>query len=96
MHSFYRLNLFINKNKIKQIKLIEQFNKKKINCGVGACPEIYKEKIFRKFKFFPKKKLSNAKLLCETSIVFPIDPNRNIKKIKLEIKYIKKILNNYL
>ena len=96
VHSFYRLNLFINKNKIKQIKLIEQFNKKKINCGVGACPEIYKEKIFRKFKFFPKKKLSNAKLLGETSIVFPIDPNRNIKKIKLEIKYIKKILNNHL
>ncbi len=68
----------------------------KKNCGVGACPEIYKEKIFRKFKFFPKKKLSNAKLLGETSIVFPIDPNRNIKKIKLEIKYIKKILNNHL
>jgi dTDP-4-amino-4,6-dideoxygalactose transaminase len=96
IHAFYRLNLFINKNKINQIKLLEQFNQKKIDCGVGSCPEIYREKVFKKFKFYPKKRLTNAKLLGETSITFPIDPNRNIKKIKLEIKYIKKILNNYL
>ena len=96
IHAFYRLNLFINKNKIKQIKLIEQFNKKKINCGVGSCPEIYREKIFKKLKFYPKKRLSNAKLLGEISIVFPINPNRTLIKIKLEINYIKKILNRYL
>jgi len=95
-HAFYRLNLFINKNKIKQIKLIEQFNKKKINCGVGSCPEIYREKIFKKLKFYPKKRLSNAKLLGEISIVFPINPNRTLIKIKLEINYMKKILNRYL
>ena len=29
VHAFYRLNLFINKNKINQIKLIEELNKKK-------------------------------------------------------------------
>jgi len=96
IHAFYRLNLFINKNKIKQIKLIEQFNKKKINCGVGSCPEIYREKIFKKLKFYPKKRLSNAKLLGEISIVFPINPNRTLIKIKLEINYMKKILNRYL
>ena len=45
VHAFYRLNLFLNKNKINQRKLIQQFNKNKINCGVGACPEIYREKI---------------------------------------------------
>ena len=96
IHAFYRLNFFINKNKIKQIKLIEQFNKKKINSGVGPCPEIYKEKIFKKLKFYPKIRLSNAKLLGETSIVFPINPNRTLIKIKLEISYMKKILNKYL
>ena len=44
VHAFYRLNLFINKNKINQIKLIETLNKNKIDCGVGSCPEIYQRK----------------------------------------------------
>ena len=96
IHAFYRLNLFINKNKIKQNKLIQQLTKNKINCGVGACPEIYKEKIFKKLKLYPKKRLVNAKLLGETSIMFPINPFKSLIKIKSEINLIKKILNNYL
>ena len=96
VHAFYRLNLFINKKKINQIKLIEQLNKKKINSSIGSCPEIYREKVFRKTKFFPKKRLANAKLLGETCITFPINPNRNLIKLKSEIKYIKKFLNKYI
>ena len=96
LHAFYRLNLFLNKNKIKQIKLIEQLNKNRINCGVGSCPEIYNEKIFRKLKLNPKKRLPNAKSLGETSISFFIDPYKSLKKIKSEISLIKKFLNNYL
>jgi len=96
VHAFYRLNLFINKNKIKQNKLLQQISKKKINCGVGSCPEIYREKIFKKLKFYPKKRMFNAKLLGETSVMFPIDPNRSLAKVKSEIDSIKKILNKYI
>jgi dTDP-4-amino-4,6-dideoxygalactose transaminase len=95
-HAFYRLNLFINKNKINQLKLIEQLNKKKINCGVGSCPEIYREKIFKKLNFYPKKRLLNAKLLGETSIMFPINPYRSLSEIESDIIIIKKILNKYI
>jgi dTDP-4-amino-4,6-dideoxygalactose transaminase len=95
-HSFYRLNLFINKKKINQFKLMEQFNKKKIECTVGSCPEIYRERIFKKLGLYPKKRLPNAKLLGETSIMFPINPNKSLTKIKAEINSIKKVLNNHL
>lgn len=95
-HAFYRLNLFINKKKIKQYKLIELLNKNKITCFVGSCPEIYREKIFGKFKFYPKKRLSNAKLLGEVSLMFPIYPNKALKKIKSEISTIKKILDKFV
>ncbi len=95
-HAFYRLNLFINNINIKQLKLIEQLNKIKINCGVGSCPEIYREKIFKKHKFYPKKRLLNAKLLGETSIMFSINPNVSVTKIKNDINSIKKVLNKYL
>ena len=76
--------------------MIQQLNKNKINCGVGSCPEIYREKIFKKLKFYPKKRLVNAKLLGETSIMFPINPNISLTKVKLEINFIKKILKSYL
>ena len=95
-HAFYRLNLFINKNKIKQNKLIQQLNKNKINCGVGSCPEIYREKVFKKLKLYPKKRLPNAKLLGETSIMFPINPNKSEREVKSEINLIKKIFNRYV
>jgi dTDP-4-amino-4,6-dideoxygalactose transaminase len=94
-HAFYRLNLFINLKKINQIHLINELNKKKIYCSVGSCPEIYKEKIFKKLKFYPKKRLANARLLGATSIAFPINPQRSLSDIKAEINAIKKILNSY-
>jgi hypothetical protein len=43
----YRLNLFINKKKINQIKLIEQFNKNKIECGVGHVQRFIKKKFLK-------------------------------------------------
>ena len=95
MHAFYRLNFFINNNKIKQNKLIQQLNKQKIDCGVGACPEIYREKIFKKLKI-KNKKLKNAKLLGDTSITFPINPNRNLDKIREEISIVKNLLKKYI
>jgi dTDP-4-amino-4,6-dideoxygalactose transaminase len=96
IHAFYRLNLFINKNKINQNKLILKLNERKINCGVGPCPEIYREKIFKKMKLSPKKRLPNAKLLGETSLSFPINPNKTSKQVMYEINVIKKILDKFI
>jgi len=96
VHAFYRLNLFINKNKINQIKLIEELNKKKVDCSVGSCPEIYREKIFKKFKFYPKKRLFKARLLGETSIMFPINPYKSLNQIKKEILTSKRVFNKFL
>ena len=95
-HAFYKLNLYINPKKINQIKLIKELNKNKIQCGVGSCPEIYREKVFKRYKFQPKIRLQNAKKLGETSLVFPINPYKKISLIKKEIFIIKKILSSYI
>ena len=94
-HAFYRLNLFFNKTNI-QTKFLMEAAKKNIQCAVGSCPEIYREKIFKKLKFYPKKRLINAKFLGKVSIMFPINPNINLKRVKFEINSIKKILNKLL
>ena len=96
VHAYYRLNIFINKQKINQIKLIEELNKNRIDCGIGSCPEIYREKIFRKLKTYPKKRLVNAKLLGETSIMFRINPNKSLNQVKKEILKSKRVFKKYL
>lgn len=95
-HSFYRLNFFLNIKKINQIELIDKLSNVNISCGVGACPEIYREKVFKRLKVYPKKRLPNAKFLGKTSIMFPINPYKSFIKIKSEINSIKRILNNYI
>ena len=95
-HAFYRLNLFVNIKKVEQIELINLLNKKKINCSIGSCPEIYEERVFKRLKLSPKKRLLNAKLLGKTSLSFPINPNRSVISIKSDINYIKKELNKYI
>jgi len=95
-HAFYRLELFINIKKIKQHELIKKINDNKIFCSTGSCPEIYKENIFKRSKIYSKIKLSNAKILGNKTIMFPITPSKKLKKIKIEIKKIQKIFNQYI
>lgn len=96
LHSFYRLNLYINKKKINNVNLIEQLKKQKIQCMVGSCPEIYRERFFKKNKIFQNVRLKNAELLGKTSIVFPINPKKSIKIYKKEMIKIKNILKKYI
>ena len=87
--------MFLSKKGI-QIKLIEKLNKKKINCSVGACPEIYKETIFKKLNIYPKNKLINAKNLGESSLAFSINPFQSLAKIQGEISIINKTLKDFV
>jgi len=96
VHAFYRLNLFFKKtNLIKRSKILKRLINNGIKCGVGPCPEIYREKIFKKLKFNEKNRLINAKKLGETSIIFYINPNKSLVSIKKEILLIKKIIKNF-
>ena len=95
IHAFYRLNLYINPIKINQLDLISKLNKKKIQCGVGPCPEIYREKVFKTTKSSPKNRLKKAQLLGKISIVFSINPQRTLSSVKSDINNIKNTLKNY-
>ena len=94
-HAFYRLNFFINLNKKEKINLLKDFNKTKINCNEGPCPEIYKEKLFKKLKIYPPEKLINAIKLGEKSLAYHINPFSSSKKLRNDIKNLKKILLKY-
>jgi len=81
----YRCYVFVNTNFLKKNwsrkKIIIELNKKGINCKSGSCPEIYKEKAFKKMGY-QNISLSNAKKLGEESIAFEVHPNLTDNEIK--------------
>ena len=94
-HAFYRLNFFVNLNKKEKFNLLKDLKKTEINCNEGPCPEIYKEKLFKKLKIFPPEKLTNAIKLGEKSLAYHINPFSSSKKLKNDIKNLKRILLKY-
>lgn len=99
-HSFYRFYFKINykylPKKITIKKILLDLNSEQFNIfGSGACPEIYKERAFK--KILNKKIIhKNALSLGKNSICFPIHPNYNLTHIKLIINKIKKTFDNYV
>lgn len=73
----YKFHCFVVPAALKRAwtrtRIVEEIRKKAIPCLVGSCPEIYLEKAFPK-KLRPKKRLTNARELGETSMLFPIYP----------------------
>lgn len=96
VHSFYRLNFYINTSRKKKIELLNNLQRKNVNCNEGPCPEIYKEKIFKKLKIFPSKKLYNAISLGRKSVVYNINPFITPKKLSYDIKILKQCLFKFI
>ena len=79
-----------------KIKLLKYLQSKNINCNEGPCPEIYKEKIFKKIKSSHQKKLSNAIQLGKKSIAYHINPFVKPAKLKSDIKQLKQIFFKFI
>ena len=93
---FYKVYLFINdkflKKQFTRSSIISLLKEQKIKFTVGSCPEIYKEKLFKKVKLY--KELPNANFVGKISIAFSVnqfqEPNYIIKVCKV-LKIWKKI-----
>ena len=96
VHSFYRLNFYINISRKKKLELLNNLQNKKVNCNEGPCPEIYREKIFKKLKIFPSKKLFNAISLGRKSVVYNVNPFIKSKKLNYDIKILKQCLFKFI
>lgn len=89
----YRCYIFLNLNELKKgwsrSRIVLILNSFGINCKSGSCPEIYKEKAFKKIGYNDLK-LKNAQKLGKESIAFEVHPNLTSKEVqyicdKLEI-----------
>jgi len=94
LHANYKFYVYVRKSQLKKgwnrNRIIDELNLKHIPCFQGSCSEIYREKAFSKFCKY--KRLTNAKLLGETSIMFLVHPTLKI----VEMKKIALIINSTL
>ncbi len=88
--SAYRVYIFV-KNEIIRNYILKKINESGIECNQGSCPEIYNEKIFKKFKV---KKLQNAHDLGKKAISLPSHHLINEKKLNLMVKIINKCISD--
>ncbi len=81
-HAYYKYYVHVRpeflKKGVNRDSILKELSGKGIPCGLGACPEIYKEKAFRKQRaalgLKPQKTLPVTKRLGETSMMFLVHP----------------------
>jgi dTDP-4-amino-4,6-dideoxygalactose transaminase len=76
--------------------IIEAIAQRGVPCFSGSCSEVYKEKAFENTNFLPKKTLTNAKLLGETSLMFLVHPTLKNNEISKTCDVIKYVFSNIL
>mgnify|MGYP000669053069 CR=1 FL=1 len=64
------------------MEMMNEINEKGVPCFTGSCSEVYLEKAFDNTQFKPKERLTNAKELGNTSLMFLIHPTLTKKEIK--------------
>lgn len=78
VHAYYKYYVYVRPENlpenINRDRILNALNEKKIPCFSGACSEIYLEKAFDNYPSRPKARLTVAKELGETSLMFLIHP----------------------
>jgi len=78
VHAYYKCYVYIDQNVLSsnwsRDLILDELNKSGLPCLQGSCPEIYLEKAFDGTGLRPKVRLPNAKVLGETSLMFPVHP----------------------
>ncbi len=85
-HAWYKFYFYIDKKYLKtswsRNRIIQEINDSGYSAFSGSCSEIYKEKCFKNYGFFPKKVLKNAVILGETSIALLVHPTIDKNQIE--------------
>jgi dTDP-4-amino-4,6-dideoxygalactose transaminase len=85
-HAAYKCYIFVEPMQLKSTwnrdRIMMEINQRSIPCFSGSCSEVYLEKAFENTNWKPSKRLSNAQVLGETSLMFLIHPTLTHEHIK--------------
>lgn len=90
IHACYKFYLYLRLQNLAEgwtrDRIIDQINAQGVPCLSGSCSEVYLEKAFDGKEFRPKKRLSIAKELGETSLIFLIHPTLTAEEVEYTIQ----------
>jgi len=96
-HAEYKHYLFVNPKLLNESwtrdRIIDEIVQRGVPCYQGSCSEVYLEKAFDGTNFRPKKRLENAKLLGETSLMFLVHPTLTEEEITKTCEVLNEVFN---
>ena len=81
-HAAYKCYIFVKGDVELRDKMMMEINEKGVPCYSGSCSEVYLEKAFDNTGFRPKERLTVAKELGETSLMFLVHPTLTKEEIQ--------------
>jgi dTDP-4-amino-4,6-dideoxygalactose transaminase len=96
-HSYYKYYCFVEPSQLREgwdrDKVMTAITAQGIPCFSGSCSEIYLEKAFQDADLAPKERLTVAKELGETSLMFLVHPTLTAEDIQDTVRAIHQILS---
>ena len=98
VHARYKYYTYINPLNLKdgysRDQIMKDFDAQGISCFSGSCSEIYLERAFKNANFGPNNRLTSAKELGETSLMFLVDPTFSIADMEYICDVSRKVFIN--
>ncbi len=95
-HACYKYYVFVNQSNLKKgwgrNRIMSAIACHGVPCFSGSCSEIYLEKAFDNTGCRPKKRLPNAKLLGETSLMFLVHPTLSVSNLDKTCEVLAKVM----
>jgi len=99
-HAYYRLYLFLRPERLaphwSRRRVIEEIRRCGVECGSGACPEIYREGAFRYGPSAPDRPRPVARELGETSLALQVHPTLSDETLRHRARVVAGVLDRAL
>jgi dTDP-4-amino-4,6-dideoxygalactose transaminase len=98
VHSHYRYYAFVDSEQLRpgwtRNRVVEAIQAEGVPCGVGVCPEMYREGAFAFRGIGPKERCPVAREVGETCLMFLVHPTLTDHHIRLTAEAVHKVLSH--
>lgn len=95
-HAYYKFYFFVRPERLRpdwnRDRVLAALRAENVPCGTGACPEIYREKLFRDRNLGPAERLPVARELGETAMMLPVHPTLEEQDVRDMANAVRKVL----
>jgi dTDP-4-amino-4,6-dideoxygalactose transaminase len=95
-HAHYKCYAYVQLERLapgwSRDRIVEAINAEGVPCYQGSCSEVYLEKAFDDTGWRPQERLTTAKILGETSIMFLVHPTLNDAEIAKTCEVVRRVM----